>query len=142
MALKIPQPPSVGEETLALHIRAEKLPTPQREYRIDERRGWRVDFAYPDDRLAIEVEGGIWKAGRHVRPKGYRADAEKYNAINLRGWTLLRFTTDMVEDGTAIAMLRRFFAFKLNKSTCGARCLQPDACRNETLCFANRWAGG
>jgi hypothetical protein len=56
--VKIPRAPSEGEETLALHIRAERLPAPQREYAFTDARHWRTDFAWPDRKLAAEVEGG------------------------------------------------------------------------------------
>ncbi|GAJ77628.1 hypothetical protein JCM18905_3519 [Vibrio sp. JCM 18905] len=80
------------EKLLLQHIRALKLEVPMSEYRFHETRRWRFDFAYPDQLLAIEVEGGTWSNGRHNRAKGYEADCEKYNMAALRGWTVLRFT--------------------------------------------------
>ena len=55
----------------------------------------------------MEVEGGTWSWGRHVRPDGFERDAEKYNAAALAGWRVLRFTGKMVEDGRALATLRQ-----------------------------------
>ncbi|EPP5336614.1 hypothetical protein ACUSRM_000689 [Vibrio alginolyticus] len=46
------------EKLLLQHIRALKLEVPMSEYRFHETRRWRFDFAYPDQQLAIEVEGG------------------------------------------------------------------------------------
>jgi len=43
--------------------------------------------------------------GRHNRAKGYEADCEKYNTAALRGWTVLRFTGDMIKKGLAIQMI-------------------------------------
>lgn len=101
---------SEGEETLALHIRAEKLPEPQREFVFAPPRKWRLDFAWPEQKLAVEVEGGIFSGGRHGRGAGLLADMEKYNAAALQGWRVLRFFTDQVRDGSAIAVLRGVFA--------------------------------
>ncbi|PNH99253.1 hypothetical protein [Vibrio diazotrophicus] len=95
------------EALLLTHIRALKLEMPVPEYRFHETRKWRFDFAYPDQQLAIEVEGGTWSNGRHNRAKGYEADCEKYNEAALRGWTLLRFTGDMIKKGQAIKTLER-----------------------------------
>jgi hypothetical protein len=52
--------------------------------------------------LAVEVEGGSWIHGRHVRGRGFEADCEKYNQAVLLGWRVLRFTAAMVEAGTAL----------------------------------------
>ena len=90
------------EETLALHIRAEKLPEPEREYQFYKPRRWRFDFAWKEYELAVEVEGGKWTRGRHTRPEGFEKDCEKYNTAAIAGWCVLRFTADMVNSGAAI----------------------------------------
>ena len=97
---------SLLEETMALHIHTDKLPQPVREYRFDANRRWRFDFARPDKRLAVEVEGGIWTQGRHTRPAGYEADAEKYNAAVIQGWRVLRFTANTVNSGLALRTIK------------------------------------
>ena len=66
-----------------------------KEYRFDYRRKWRFDFALPKHRIAVEIEGGTWKYGRHNRPDGYRKDCEKYNAAVFGGWKVFRITADM-----------------------------------------------
>lgn len=101
--------PSQWEETLAIHIKATRLPVPTREYRFDDQRRWRLDFAWPQDKLAAEVDGatGPWLRGRHVRPQGYEDDCEKLNELVVRGWRCLRFTANMVESGAAIRTLER-----------------------------------
>lgn len=97
---------SLGEEKLALHIRALDLPACEREYRFKPPRKWRFDFAWPRQRVACEVEGGVYSGGRHTRGKGFEADCEKYNAAALDGWAVLRVTTGMVNDGRAVELLR------------------------------------
>ena len=67
-----------------------------REHRFDDKRRWRFDFAWPSSRVAVELEGGLYTRGRHMRPTGFAADCEKYNAAALAGWTVLRYTaTDL-----------------------------------------------
>lgn len=97
---------SEGEELMALHIRVEKLPAPEREWRFHPKRFWRFDFAWVSRKLAVEVEGGVWRGGRHTSGAGFTKDTEKYNAAALLGWKVLRFTTQQVRDGTAIATLK------------------------------------
>lgn len=62
------------------------------EYRFCPPRRWRFDYCLPVQRIAIEVEGGVWSRGRHVTPTGYLNDLEKYNMATLKGWRLLRCT--------------------------------------------------
>jgi very-short-patch-repair endonuclease len=96
-----PQPLSVGEETFALHCQAYKL-SPTREYRFCDRQ-WRFDFAFPERKIAVEVEGGTsFGKSRHSRGAGFERDAEKYNRAAREGWVVLRYTTGMVVAGTAI----------------------------------------
>lgn len=43
-------------------------------------RDWRFDFAWPEQKAAVEIEGGIWVRGAHVRGEHFESDARKYNA--------------------------------------------------------------
>ncbi len=92
------------------------LPTPQAEYRFDALRRWRFDRAWLVSKVAVEIEGGTWVKGRHSRGAGMRKDAEKYNAATLQGWRVLRFTGDMVKDGSAIRVVQQAL------SVCRHRC--------------------
>lgn len=88
---------SKGEEEFALHCRVYNL-NPQREFVFHPSRKWRIDFAFPDKKLAVEVEGSVH------RIKGrYAGDIEKYNALSRMGWTLLRYSAKMIHAGTAIS---------------------------------------
>ncbi len=91
-------------------LEAAGLPAPIREYRFAPPRRWRFDYAWPAHRLALEVEGGTWSGGRHVRGKGYERDCEKYNAAALLGWKVLLVTTGMIRDGRALALLEEAFS--------------------------------
>ncbi len=71
-------------------------PELEREYRFHPTRRWRADFAHVDSRTLIEIEGGVWNRGRHVTPKGFQADAEKYLTATLNGWSVLRLTDTML----------------------------------------------
>jgi very-short-patch-repair endonuclease len=60
------------------------------EYRFHPERRWRFDYALPEHKIAVEVEGGIWRVGRHNSPTGFINDMEKYNSATSLGWKLLR----------------------------------------------------
>lgn len=92
------------EQLINLHIRAWGLPKPELEFRFHESRAWRFDLAWPEFRVAVEIEGVLWSGpgGRHQRPIGLAMDAEKYNAAQLRGWVVLRFTPTQIKSGAAV----------------------------------------
>jgi hypothetical protein len=100
------------EETLALHIRASAvLPTPERELRFHPTRRWRFDFAWPDVKLACEVEGLVRSAskGGHQSIGGARQDMDKYEAALLLGWTVYRCHRDMIHSGRALTTLETVY---------------------------------
>jgi very-short-patch-repair endonuclease len=101
MSKKVPKKLSPGEEAFSLHCRVEML-NPIREYVFYPGRKWRFDFYFPDIKLAVEIEGGTGIYGRHQRPGGFEKDCEKYNSAVRIGIRVLRYTTKMVIDGTAI----------------------------------------
>ena len=83
------------EQITALFSRL-KVPAPVAEFEFNPERKWRFDFAWPEHRLAMEIEGGIWTGGRHTSPKGFFADMEKKNAAALKGWRILYLTPKAV----------------------------------------------
>ena len=103
---RLPKELSTGEEAFADHCRIYGL-APEREYKFAPGRKWAFDFAWPDSKLAVEIEGGTrFGKSRHSRGDGFERDARKYNAAALLGWRILRFTTAMVISGEAIDVVR------------------------------------
>lgn len=79
-------------------------------FQFADGRKWAFDFAWPSKRVAVEIEGGIFSGGRHVRGKGYENDCEKYNTAEILGWKLLRFTAGMLKDGRAASQIQKIFS--------------------------------
>jgi very-short-patch-repair endonuclease len=79
---------SKGEECLALELERSALPGWDlvREHRFHPTRAWRFDFAWPSQKLAVEVDGR-----RHRTCAGQRSDSEKLNEATRMGWRVLRF---------------------------------------------------
>ncbi|APS51736.1 hypothetical protein AVI51_13345 [Piscirickettsia salmonis] len=98
---------SLGERAFELHCRLEKITLPEQEYRFHKTRKWRFDFAWPDLKIAVEVEGGTYSQGRHTRGKGFEADCEKYNTATESGWLVFRYSTQQVSQYIAIRQLKR-----------------------------------
>jgi len=85
------------------------LSEPVREFRFHPTKMWRIDFCWPDVRLAVEIEGGAFVYGRHNRPASFIKDMEKYNELTLAGYSLLRFTPQQLETGDAQGIIKAWF---------------------------------
>jgi very-short-patch-repair endonuclease len=103
-------PDSRLEPKMARLLAAYGIPRPQfqHEVRHGGRFVARLDFAYPEARLAVEVDG--W--GSHSSPRALQSDLERQNALVEMGWTVLRFTWhDVVRRPEAVARrVRRMLA--------------------------------
>jgi hypothetical protein len=64
------------------------------EHRFHPTRKWRFDYAWPEAKVALEVEGAIFARGKsgHTSGVGVARDAEKGNAAQMIGWVVLRVT--------------------------------------------------
>jgi len=74
---------------------------PVQQHRFHPTRRWRFDYAYPDARLAIEVDGGQYtpRGGRHNTD----VDREKLNEAAKLGWRVLRYSGAMLKDPARVA---------------------------------------
>ncbi len=81
------------------------------EHKFHPKRKWRFDFAWPDIKFAVEVEGGIYSGGRHTRGSGFEKDLEKYAEALMLDWRVLRLGAKQILSGEALEMIR----FILNK---------------------------
>ena len=107
--------PSLGSKSspeilMAEQLRQAGIPYVM-EYKFHPSRRWRCDFSL-NGGVLVEVEGGAYVQGRHVRGKGFEADMEKYNAAAELGYTVLRFTPRMINDGSALEQIRRILSKK------------------------------
>lgn len=90
-ALGKEMPDSVLEARMARIYRRFGLPVPAFQHEIRDDGGSfvaRVDFAYPDLKIAFEVDG--WEA--HSTPEQTEADYDRQHRIEALGWTVVRFT--------------------------------------------------
>jgi very-short-patch-repair endonuclease len=74
------------------------IPAPKAEHRFTELRKWRFDFAWVEQKVALEVEGGAFSKGRHTRGSGFVKDMEKYSEAAALGWLIIRVTPQQLYD--------------------------------------------
>jgi hypothetical protein len=81
-------------------------PVPEFAFALARGRKWRLDWAWPDRRVAIEIDGGGYVQGRHHRAAGFSEDCVKLNTAAIEGWIVLRATPQQVADGSAFEFVR------------------------------------
>jgi hypothetical protein len=59
------------------------------EYRFHDKRLWRFDLCWPDRKVAVEVQGGIFAGGRHNRGAALVKEHEKLNHASAMGYKVL-----------------------------------------------------
>lgn len=100
---------SALEDTLTAQLKLAGLPIPIREFKAIQGRRFRWDLAWPDHWLLVEVQGGVWNAGKHGRGSGILKDQEKLNLAQLAGWTVLQVSENHIRDGQALRWVQEFF---------------------------------
>jgi hypothetical protein len=110
--------PTKPEALLVAQIKGANLPLPKygkEQVRLYPRKllpgrqklvPFRFDLAWDGPKLAVEVMGGTWVNGAHNRGATYERDCEKLAEAQIQGWVVLKVTTDMVESGRALDLIR------------------------------------
>ncbi|MFL6083420.1 MAG: hypothetical protein ACJ74F_09465 [Mycobacterium sp.] len=92
--LAAPEAESPMESEARLAMLDGGLPPPVLQHEIVDRNGrtWRVDFAWPERRVAVEYDGFDW----HSDPEQLRRDRQKRAALQEMGWTVASIVADDV----------------------------------------------
>ncbi|MGE6283615.1 hypothetical protein ACLHZ9_01040 [Aeromonas media] len=85
------------------------FPDPVTELLFHPKRKWRFDFAWEEQKLALEIHGGIHSGGRHTRGRGFVEDRAKMNEATLLGWTVLEVTPEHIKTSQLRAWLLKAF---------------------------------
>lgn len=109
MIASIEKGPEAIDAVFALMLHEQGLPMPVRELKFHPDRKWRFDYAWPEQMICLEVEGGRRQYGRHNRPQGFANDVEKYNAATVFGWRVLRCFPETLRSKETVLMLRAMF---------------------------------
>ena len=96
---------SAPEQALMLQCRLAGLPTPTPQAALVPGRRFRFDLVFLAERLAVEVDGGLFTGGRHSRGLGAEADMEKAALAIGLGWRVMRVSPRHVRTGQALAWI-------------------------------------
>ena len=55
-----------------------------------------LDFAHPESKVAVEIQGGTWVNGRHSRGSGISGDYKKLNELQFDGWIVYQLSGEMI----------------------------------------------
>lgn len=88
------------------------IPRPVAEYCFCSARKWRFDFAWINDRVALEVQGGIFRRGRHTQGAALLKEWEKLNTAACLGWRVLYCQPDDLLRLVTIDTIREALAWK------------------------------
>lgn len=80
------------EELFDESIQRYGIPEPIREYTFHR---WRFDYAWPQVKVFVEIDGGTYNGGDHVIGKGYERNCKKKNQAQLEGWIVLQGDRNM-----------------------------------------------
>lgn len=78
------------------------------EFQFCKERKFRIDFAEPFLKIAIEIDGGIWMSGKsgHSSGSGIKRDQEKTTLLSQYGWSVLRFEPSEAMTAKTIETIR------------------------------------
>jgi very-short-patch-repair endonuclease len=120
-------PPTESDaETLFLQLaRRAGLPEPVRQFAVPTNEGaFRLDFAWPLRRVAVEIDGAATHASREALTRDLRRQNRLILTMVPAGWALLRFTWDDLVDSRfasqLVDKLREAWVIGLNDSSCAA----------------------
>jgi very-short-patch-repair endonuclease len=93
-------------DLLADQCRLAGLPVPERDVPLVVGRKWLWDCVWANDRLCVEVHGGLHARLAHSTAEGVESDMEKRNALVLQGgWRQLDFSAGQVRSGYALKVI-------------------------------------
>lgn len=103
------------ENRLDAELRRAGVPAFVREHYFAQElgRSFRLDFAWPDRLVAVEVQGGGWMpADKHGRRRGAHGggealerDCEKFALASALGWCVVPVTPAQIKDGRAVTWI-------------------------------------
>ena len=86
------------------------IPNPVPEHQFEATRKWRFDYAFLEQRVAVEIQGGLFTGGRHTRGPALRDEYEKLREAAADGWLVLPVPPDEAMSKKFLTQLKRALA--------------------------------
>lgn len=105
--------PSELELLFARQVMDAGLPPPHREYLFMQNRDFRLDYAWPEQMICVEVQGMVHR----IRSR-FLSDVEKLAFAQIHGWRLLLVAGQDVRSGRAMQWLTTLWAIYAKAAPC------------------------
>jgi hypothetical protein len=105
----MPTPLTHAQQCFIAMAKAHGLPEPVPEFRFHLTRKWRFDWLFNPgkERVAVEIQGGLFTQGGHVRGAHLVGEYEKLNEAQIMGYKVLLVTPQQVESGEVFELVKR-----------------------------------
>lgn len=109
---------TLGKRWWVAYFGAYGLPAPELEHQFAlPERGWRLDLAWPDWKIGVEINGGIWAGLPSHTGRGHVRDMEKINAAQARGWVIVQVLPSQVKSAELVLLVRQVLAHRTKEKT-------------------------
>ena len=107
------------EGRFAFQVLSEKLPKPERQFKFLNGRKYRADFAWPKEKLIVEIDGGCFSSGKsgHTSISGMMRDKERDALAQIAGWDVIRIDAKSLSDGRGIGWVKQWFEERIRNQT-------------------------
>lgn len=85
------------------------VPVPEHPFAKSVGRKFPFDIAWVGEKLAMEIQGQIWKKGGHSTGTGITRDCEKLSLAAVLGWRVMPVTYDQLNSGQVFKWLESIF---------------------------------
>ena len=101
-------------QVVAAYYTQQGLPAPSFEVEHIPGRKYRLDICFPDHKVGVECQGGIYKRmPSHSSASGIVRDMEKNNLGLLHGWRVLKLLPEQVMELDTVRMLATLLGIRL-----------------------------
>ena len=100
---------------MSVEMKQVGIPEPTYEHVFHPTRKWRMDLAWPEQKVFLEVQGGIFTNGRHARGAAMLKEFEKINTASSMGWRVLYCQPSDLCMMKTVEVIRAALEYKLDQ---------------------------